>query len=33
VNADGVTVRVCADPIQHGFGFEEVKDDEDGDKP
>lgn len=31
VNADGVTVRVRADPIQHGFGFEEVKD-EDGDQ-
>jgi hypothetical protein len=28
VNADGVTVRVTADPREHSFRFEEVEDDE-----
>lgn len=28
INADGVTVRVTADPVEHSFRFEEVPDEE-----
>jgi hypothetical protein len=33
VNAEGVTVRVTADPKEHGFRFEEVKDGDEFESP